>query len=179
MKLETERLILRELNETDVEGMFELDSNPKVHTYLGSHQTIQKREDAAKIIEIVKRQYQENGIGRWAVIEKESGDFVGWSGLKLEKGLPNYSPYYDLGYRFIPKFWGKGYATETAKFALKFGFLELNLNQINATAQEANIASNKVIQKVGFQFIETFQFENITTNWYGLKKEDWVKTEDK
>lgn len=176
MKLETERLLLRELNETDTEGMFELDSNPEVHTYLGSHQTIHKIEEASKIIEQVRLQYKENGIGRWAVIEKESGEFVGWSGLKLEKGLPNYSPYYDLGYRFIPKFWGKGYATETAKFALQHGFLQLNLPLINATAQEPNIASNKVLRKVGFQFIETFQFENITTNWYGLSKDEWTPT---
>jgi ribosomal-protein-alanine N-acetyltransferase len=176
MKLETERLFLRELNETDVQGMFELDSDPKVHTFLGSHQTIHKIEEAANIIKHVQLQYQQNGIGRWAVIEKESGEFMGWSGLKLEKGLPKYSPYYDLGYRFKPKFWGKGFATETAKFALQYGFLELNLPQINATAQDANIASNKVIEKVGFQFVETFPFEGITTNWYRLLKEEWLLT---
>lgn len=83
--LETERLILREILETDIEGMFELDSNATVHKYLGNN-PITSKDQAAKIIQFIRTQYEELGIGRFAAIEKSSGDFIGWSGLKLNVG---------------------------------------------------------------------------------------------
>ena len=83
--LETERLILRELLETDLEGMFELDSNATVHKYLGNN-PITTREQAAENIRYIREQYDKLGIGRFAAIEKSSGDFIGWSGLKLNVG---------------------------------------------------------------------------------------------
>ena len=82
MKIETDRLILRELLLTDDAGMFELDTNPQVHQYLGNN-PITTINQAREIIAMVMRQYASNGIGRWAVIEKASGDFIGWCGLKF------------------------------------------------------------------------------------------------
>ena len=65
-----------------------------------------------------------------AVIEKESGLFIGWSGFKYYKdGVNNHSNYYDLGYRFIPEYWGKGYATETCVAWMKYGFENFNKNE--------------------------------------------------
>lgn len=60
------------------------------------------------MIDSIRRQYIENGIGRWAVIDKESNNFVGWSGLKLITAkINNHQNFYDLGYRLIKRYWGR------------------------------------------------------------------------
>ncbi|MBP6625056.1 MAG: GNAT family N-acetyltransferase, partial [Chitinophagaceae bacterium] len=97
--LETERLILRDLLNSDDEAMFELDADPKVHTYLGNS-PISTIQEARHYIDIIQQQYKNNGIGRWAVIEKSSNEFIGWSGLKFIKEYENNQiNFYDVGYR--------------------------------------------------------------------------------
>ncbi|WP_165731466.1 GNAT family N-acetyltransferase [Polaribacter sp. 20A6] len=176
--LETKRLLLREFRITDVEGMFELDSNPKVHKYLGK-KTIKTKEEAKKMIEFILKQYKENGIGRFAVIEKSSGNFIGWSGLKLNKGtkesLNGFQDFIDIGYRFIPKYWKKGYGLETAIACLEYGFNSMNLDIIYGAAEIENIGSNKILQKIGLQFVNEFKEDNELVNWYELKKENYGK----
>ena len=78
--VETERLILREFLLTDAEAFFEMDSNPEVHRYLGN-KPIRTIDEAITVIKNIRQQYIANGIGRWAAIEKLSGEFIGWSGL--------------------------------------------------------------------------------------------------
>jgi len=177
--IKTKRLILRELLLTDVEGIFELDSNTTVHKYLGN-KPIKTKEKAIEIIQFIREQYIERGIGRFATIEKSSGDFVGWSGLKLnlneKEELNGKRDFYDIGYRFIPRFWGKGYATESALVVLDFGFNELDIKTICGAAEIDNIASNIVLKKIGLQFVNEFDFEDIKANWYELKKEDYEQT---
>jgi ribosomal-protein-alanine N-acetyltransferase len=103
-----------------------------------------------------------------------------WSGLKLnldkKEELNGKRNFYDIGYRFIPRFWGKGYATESALAVLDYGFNELNIKTIFGAAEIDNIASNKVLQKIGLRFINEFHFENGIANWYELKKEDYEQT---
>jgi ribosomal-protein-alanine N-acetyltransferase len=166
--IETERLILRELDSSDLNGMFELDSNPEVHKYLGNNPIIDKKQ-LVKIIELVRQQYLDNGIGRWAIIEKKTGNFVGWSGLKLVKEtINNHYNYYDLGYRLVQNYWGKGYASESAKAALDYGFSTLQLNEIFAAAHVDNLASNRILTKLGFQKEEIFYYETELCNWYKM-----------
>jgi ribosomal-protein-alanine N-acetyltransferase len=80
--IETQRLLIREIRDEDVNGIFELDTDPEVHKYLGN-KPITSMEQAATLIKFIQQQYRENGIGRWAVIEKETNNFIGWTGLKL------------------------------------------------------------------------------------------------
>ena len=177
--LETERLILRDVRDEDLEGMFELDSNPIVHTYLGKN-PIKTKAQAQEAIQFIKDQYEERGIGRFAAVEKSSGNFIGWSGLKFNTGekevLGDKKDFYDIGYRFIPRYWGKGYASESSFATLDFGFTELNIETMCGAAEIENIASNKVLQKIGLKFIEDFIYEGEKINWYELKKEDYAKT---
>jgi RimJ/RimL family protein N-acetyltransferase len=175
--LETERLILRAIQPTDIDVMFELDSNPVVHQYLGN-KPIKTKNQAEEVIKFIRKQYVERGIGRFATIEKSSGDFIGWSGLKLnnaEEPLNKKINFYDVGYRFMPKYWGKGYATESAKATLDYGFKALNIKTICGAALIDNIASNKVLRKIGLRFINEFTFEDDKCNWYELKNEDYEK----
>ena len=164
---------------SDAKGMFELDSNPIVHKYLGN-KPVKTKQQAVDVIQFIRKQYKERGIGRWAAIEKSSGDFIGWSGLKLnldkKEELNGRRNFYDIGYRFIPRFWGKGYATESALAILDYGFNDLNIKTIFGAAEIDNIASNKILQKIGLQFINKFRFEDGIANWYELKKEDYEQT---
>jgi RimJ/RimL family protein N-acetyltransferase len=161
---ETERFILREILPTDVEGMFALDSDPEVHIYLGNKPVTDKSQ-TVDVIHFIRQQYINNGIGRWAIIDKITNEFIGWSGLKFVTELTNnHQNYYDLGYRLIKKYWGKGIATETAIASLDYAFNELNATDVYAMADCKNVGSNKILIKVGLKFIETFELEGIKHN---------------
>ncbi|MBB4806103.1 RimJ/RimL family protein N-acetyltransferase [Chryseobacterium defluvii] len=180
MQLETERLILRKFEENDTERMFLLDSNPEVMKYIGIP-PVNDIKESENIIKMIRQQYTDNGIGRLAVIEKESGLLIGWSGLKLlTQPINGYTHVYDLGYRFLPEFWGKGYAIESAKASLDFGFNELNADIIYAHAHSQNEGSNHILKKLGFEktgeFTEPdgicFWYELVNTNYTSITKHE-------
>ncbi|MGK9127151.1 GNAT family N-acetyltransferase [Olivibacter sp. SA151] len=171
--LETDRLTLREIVPEDADGMFELDSDHEVHKYLGNN-PVKNKEEARKNIDFIRQQYIENKIGRWAVVERSSNQFIGWAGLKLIKEtINNHIDYYDLGYRLIKKFWGRGYATEAAKATLSYGFDKLNLPEIFAIADCNNTGSNKILTKIGMTHEEVFFLNGIKCNWYRIGREEF------
>ncbi|MDL5046463.1 GNAT family N-acetyltransferase [Oscillatoria amoena NRMC-F 0135] len=171
---ETERLFIRELLHEDATGMFKMDSDPEVHKYLGND-PVKDIEQIRNVISFIRQQYVDNNIGRWAVIEKESGEFIGWTGLKLmRETVNNHTNYYDFGYRFVKSSWGKGYATETAAPSLQYGFDVLQADAIYAMADEGNTASRRVLQKAGLQFIEMFDYEGIRHAWYKITREEFT-----
>jgi [ribosomal protein S5]-alanine N-acetyltransferase len=164
--IETDRLILREIVPSDYQGIYELDADYKVHKYLGNN-PIQHTAQAKQTIDFIRKQYVENGIGRWAMVEKETNNFIGWAGLKLiTEEINNQLNYYDLGYRLISKYWGNGYATEAAKASIAFGFNNLNLDEIYGMADLRNINSRRVLEKVGMRYIDTFDYKGIC--WFKL-----------
>lgn len=168
--LETDRLILRELLPTDDAGMFELDSDKDVHKYLGNL-PFTKIENSREIIDFIRKQYEDSGIGRWAMINKKTNEFMGWTGLKLMKELTNYHiNYYDLGYRLIKRYWGQGFATESAKAVIDYGFNELKLNDIFAMADVNNKASKNVLEKSGLKYVEDFDFRGDPHAWFKISK---------
>ena len=150
--IETERLIIRDVEKYDRKGIFELDSDLDVHEYLGK-KPIKTIEEADQIIDFIRNQYVDNRIGRWAIIDKKTEDFIGWTGLKYEQGLRKGFSYYDLGYRLRKKYWGKGIATETAIESLKYGFEKLDLKEIGAAADVHHLVSNKILRRVGLKFL--------------------------
>jgi RimJ/RimL family protein N-acetyltransferase len=170
---ETNRLFLREILLTDVDGMFELDSDPEVHKYLGN-KPVTRKDQIIDIINFIRQQYIDNGIGRWAVVDKKTNAFIGWTGLKFVTELTNnHQNYYDLGYRLLRKYWGQGIATETALISLDYAFNKLKIDEFYAAASCDNLASNKILQKVGMSFIETFYYEDIKCNWYKIEKNEY------
>ena len=107
----------------------------------------------------------------YTLIEKETNKFIGWSGIKLLTDEVNgYKNVYELGYRFLPDFWGKGYATESAKASLDLGFNQLNADTIYAYADVENQSSNYILTKLGFENKGTFLDEGDICNWYELEK---------
>ncbi len=153
--------------------MFELDSDPEVHRYLG--RMVMSIDESRKTIEAVRKQYGDFGIGRWAMVEKSSGEFMGWTGLKYCTETRNgHVNYYDLGYRLIKRFWGMGYATESAFASLEYGFQTMKLPIIYAMADMDNLASRRVLEKCGLRHIEVYEDEGRPTAWYELTRQDWI-----
>lgn len=168
---ESDRLILRELLPEDAQGIFEMDSDAEVHQYLGN-KPITTLEESRASINYIRQQYIDNGIGRWAVIEKETNQFIGWSGLKLITELTNgHINYYDLGYRFIKKYWGKGYATESARASISYAFNQLNADEVYAIADIDNLASVKVLEKLGLKRINIFEYDGKPHHWLKIEKQ--------
>jgi len=166
---ETERLIIREIDGQDLQSMFLLHSDPEVHTFLEA--PIVNIQQASDIIDFIREQYVSFGIGRWAVVDKVSGDFLGWSGLKFITDMVNdHIDYYDLGYRFLKRHWGNGYATEAALASLNYGFQQMKLKEIYAIADSRNVNSSKVLKKVGFKAIEVFEYSGCQHDWFKVSK---------
>jgi RimJ/RimL family protein N-acetyltransferase len=170
--IETDRLILREMRHEDAEGLFDMDKNAAVHKYLWQ-KPVTNIEEVHAYIDSVRNQYTTNKIGRFSAIIKETNELIGWTGLKFvtdhtENGNTNF---YDYGYRLNEKWWNKGYATEASKAWLAHGFNRINLQEINAYTHAENTASNHVLQKVGFNFVENYPDEQgVTWNWWQLIK---------
>ena len=167
--IETERLILREFELSDTEGMFELDSNPNVHTFVGK-KPVKTIQESIAMIENIQQQYKDFGTGRWAVILKETNEFLGWSGLKfITNEINNHKDFYEIGYRFIEKHWGKGYATEAGKVFVDYAFNELKADALHAYADSGNENSRKILEKLGLQYVNSFEYEGESEVWYELK----------
>ena len=161
---------LRDLEESVVKGFFALGPDPELLRSIGMPE-MTDRSEAAKVIAMVRRQYQENGIGRWAVEERATGAFVGWCGLKWEQHIRPFA-YHDIGYRLIRTYWGRGYATEAASACLRHGFEVLNYPEICAAAEAEHHASNHILRKIGMKQGEPFVFDGKPCNWYSLRKGD-------
>ncbi|MBL7882505.1 MAG: GNAT family N-acetyltransferase [Bacteroidia bacterium] len=149
IKLETERLYLREFSIEDVQLLIDLNADEEVTRYTGDG-PVKDLEEAKRILtDIIFPQYK-NNIGRWAVHLKSSNEFIGWCGLKdIQEDNE-----VDLGYRFFKKHWGKGYATESAKAVLEYGVNKLKLKNIIARAAKENTASIHVIKKLGMTYLK-------------------------
>ena len=100
---------------------------------------------------------------------------TGWSGLKFKQEKENeHINFYDVGYRLLPKYWGKGYATEACNAALKYGFNTLKLDEIIGTANVDNKASRRVLEKCGLKFVNQFMWKDIKCDWLKITKAEWI-----
>jgi len=151
--LETPRLYLRELCTDDAEHFYRLNLNPNVIRYTGNTAFASVAE-AREFLENYD-DYQKNGYGRWAVIEKASGTFVGWCGLKYDEATAET----DIGFRFFEEHWNRGFATESALACIRYGFEQLGLTSIVGRAMRANAASVRVLEKAGLQHMGSFDFD--------------------
>lgn len=141
--LETERLILTVATLNDALPMMEMNADPDVIRYVGDPPQHNLSEAEQVIRERLLPQWEKYKMGRFTVRLKD-GTYIGWCGLRF---FPDQNEV-DLGYRFAKKFWGKGYATESSRAVLKYGFETLKLKSIIAKAMPGNVESIKVMQKL-------------------------------
>lgn len=146
--VETDRLRFRPITPADAEAMVELNSDFEVVQYTGdvAFESVEAaREFLAERLEV----YHKYKRGRLIAELKSTGEIIGWAGLKY---MPE-EDVTDVGYRFYKKFWGNGYATESAKAFIDHGFNALGLDRIVAHARKENVASLRVLEKCGMKII--------------------------
>lgn len=163
--IETERLILRKAELTDAPFFYELNSDPLVVKYTGD-KAFKDLQGAENIVHFLQNQYKNNGYARLTVIEKSLQIPIGWCGLKFH----NDTNETDIGYRFMQQYWNKGYATESAKACLAYGFNSLNLNRIIGNAMKENPASIAVFKKIGMTYFADELLDNEPAVVYEIEK---------
>tara|TARA_R110001632_G_scaffold17219_4_gene54822 strand:+ start:679 stop:1227 length:549 start_codon:yes stop_codon:yes gene_type:complete len=165
--IETERLLLREITLDDIDELFKLHSDPVVQYYTGEP-VVESIEEIERAILKRINDYEKYGFGRWATVLKDGMHFVGWAGLAY---LPEFDEI-DLGYRFLPKYWSLGIATEASRAILTYGFDALKLKKIIAIAMKEHKASIKVMEKIGMEFDKFAPYEPGSEDaaWYWCDK---------
>lgn len=145
--LETDRIILRGLEENDIDRLAEIYSDIEVMCYIGKG-VILTYEQAKRSIENWNKYYEQFGFGNWAAIEKESGRFIGLCGLSWLEDKSDV----EVSYLFEKEAWGRGYATETAKAIIDYGFNSAGLKRLVALVYPQNTPSIHVIEKLGMKY---------------------------
>jgi len=165
--LETERLILRPLVETDADAIYAMRNDADVMRYIREPQN---RAESVNWIELVSSRWATEQIGFCAVLEKSSGEFAGWCGLWQLKETGET----EVGYAVAKKFWGKGYATEAATEFLHYAFEQLQSEKIVAVAQPENAASRRVMEKLGMRYDYTGEFYGRDLVHYSIARQEFL-----
>jgi len=180
--LETERLLLRPPRADDIELLVKLGADADVMRYIGSGATYSR----AVAQEWLERLLEEAEVGvpgppglpGWLVlIVKDSAEWAGLAGLKIlasqHAEAIGIDPVVEVGYRLAGGYWGQGYATEAARALLEYGFEDLGIPQITAIADVRNLASNRVLGKVGLICRKTYTLDGRAINFHSLSRAEY------
>lgn len=158
MILETERLYLRRLEQTDFDALCKILKDAEV-MYAYEHAF-----SDAEVHEWLDRQlgrYAEYGLGLWAVILKKNGELIGQCGITMQDWNGRQVP--EIGYLFQKAFWHKGYATEAAVACRDYAFGTLGLKEIFSIIRDNNFASQRVAERGGMSVTGS-----LTKHYYGM-----------
>ena len=168
--LETERLRLRQFTPDDVDNLVELDSDPLVRRFLDMPDA-PTYEDAQQTLARFMDWYTRGDMyGYWAAEEKETGAFIGWFHFRPHRPKPEEI---EVGYRLKQAYWNRGYATEMSQALLRKGFEEANLPRIVAITLADNLASQRVMQKIGMTLEERYLYDaRLPAVKFGINRAD-------
>jgi len=161
---ETERLEHRAQTLDDADAFYALNSNPEVMRLTG--EPMFPSVDAARQAIASYSDFDTVGFRRWACVFKETQTVIGFCGLKYLSDLDAV----DIGYRFLPEYWGLGLATEACMASLDFGFKTLQLEEIIGLVLPENAASIRVLEKSGMQFVKEFTYDGTTALRYSKRR---------
>lgn len=146
--LETKRLTLRQMTLEDAPFILRLVNEPSWLRFIGD-KNVHNLDDARRYIQTGPLDmYAKLGFGMFLVQLTSSGDPIGACGLLKRDTLPD--P--DIGYAFLPEFWGQGYAFEAAAAVLSYGHKNHGLNRIMAITSPDNVSSVRVLERCGMKF---------------------------
>jgi RimJ/RimL family protein N-acetyltransferase len=152
--LTTERLILRPFTDGDLGPLISLHAEESFWWYpLRRGMTA---EESATFLDRVIARYDADGFGLEAVVERSTGDLIGWAGLAVPHFLPEVLPSVEVGWRLAPAARGRGLATEAGAAAVRYGFTDGGLSRIVSIYEPENVPSGKVMEHLGFtRFLTT------------------------
>jgi ribosomal-protein-alanine N-acetyltransferase len=172
--LETERLRLRPFNFDDEAAVFALASDPEIARFVRfeAHRT---PADTRVFLELVAEHYRRGDLFALAITLREDGRLIGSCGFVSQAPEQNAA---EVGYWLGKPHWGKGYAVEAARELLRFGFVRMGLERVEAKCFLENHAGQRVIEKLGMNLEGTDRSERIKgvypqLNMYGISREDW------
>ena len=175
--LETERLVLRDFTEDDVDNLYELNGDRDVMWYLTGGEPTPREEVRDRIVPFFLSFYvRDDGLGFWAAGAKGTGGFLGWFHLR-----PTDDGSVDLGYRLRKAAWNKGYATEGSRALIRKCFTDLGVDRVVAHTMTVNHASRRVMEKSGLVFVRVHDSADLPAIpgaeqgevEYALTREQW------
>jgi RimJ/RimL family protein N-acetyltransferase len=167
--VETERLTLRGFVPGDLDRLAEILGDPVVMRYMPGSRPW-PREAAERELGRIIGHWKRHGYGRWAVVHGD-GRMIGWCGIEYLKELGET----EIAYLLDRGYWNRGYATEAARFSVEFGLDELGLEKIIALAFPENIASRRVMEKIGMVYEKMTHVWNLDLVQYRITREMFSK----
>ena len=146
VQLESARLILRQWRDSDLPAFADMCADPRVMRYFP--ETLSRLESAA-VIGRVRGHFAELGYGLWALERKDSGQFIGFTGLGQVGFDAPFAPATEIGWRLAYEHWGLGFASEAAWTCVNCAFGRLDMDEVVAFTAAANLGSEKVMQSIG------------------------------
>jgi len=156
-QLKTERLLLRGWVPTDNEPFAALNADPRVMKHFLK---LLSREESDAFIGRVQAHFEQHGFGVWAVEVPGVAPFIGSVGLGIPRFVAHFTPCVEIGWRIAAEYWNRGYATEAARAVVEFGFETLRLDEIVAFTVPDNLASRRVMEKIGMNHKEADDFDH-------------------
>jgi len=154
---DTDRLVLRSWREDDLAPFAAMNADPVVMEHFPS--TLTRQESDALVVRITA-QLDDLGYGLWALEVRDSGEFVGFTGLALQTFPAHFTPAVEVGWRLKQSAWGHGYATEAALAALDYAFSVAELDEIVSMTAVTNVRSQRVMQRIGMTHDPADDFEH-------------------
>ena len=146
MNLETPRLVLRHWREADLTPFAALNGDPEVMRHLGTPLTAGQSDALARVLWSV---LDEQGWGLWALERRDTGAFIGFTGLQVPRHRLPFQPCVEVGWRLARTAWGNGFATEAGRAALEHAFGTLGLDEVVSMTAVGNGPSRRVMQRLG------------------------------
>lgn len=170
--LETERLILRPWSLNDAEECFTVRGDAEVMRYIGTGEPNKDVEQTRVWLARMIAHQAQHGFCFWAVVDKRSAQVIGCCGIGYQRdgGLP-----VEFGYNLARSAWGRGLATEAAAAALHYAFENFDLPELAATVDSRNVASQRVLEKIGFVYQRTAQLDGSANLCYVATREINIK----
>lgn len=180
LRLESERLLLREWTDSDAQPFINMNCDPDVMRFFPKPLTA---EESKQFISKSNSILLEKQFGLWAVEVKESAEFIGFIGLAVPTFDAHFTPCTEIGWRLTKKSWGMGYATEGAIRILQYAFKDLDFEEIVSFTSELNLPSIKVMERLGMKRSPTEDFDHPRVEkghrlerhvLYRIRRETWL-----
>lgn len=159
--IRTERLILRQWDQEDIQPFSQMCSDKDVMEFFPKLLTAEESYTMGRRIQSL---IAELGWGFWAVELPGQSKFIGFVGLHTPKESMPFSPCVEVGWRLAKPYWGMGYATEAAKASLRYAFTHLGLEEVVSFTTAHNMRSQAVMKKIGMSYDCNFKHPDLESS---------------